>query len=238
MRFVASASSFFFLALLAGCGAAITPGDGGARPDSGTGSEAAVLPEAGSTDAIAPPPTDAISPTIDVVPPPPDVVPPPPDAVPPGDVVIPPRDSGFPVSPDGAVVYPPDAGYDPGVMCGTSVCTGTQVCCVNTMTRMLSCTAPGACMGPSATCDGPEDCPSSQTCCLTGMLGAGGTGGMLSCSAASSCTRVPVVGSITPCHTPADCPRTAAMCCNVSGFSGFGVMLPPGIPSICSPFCP
>ena len=59
----------------------------------------------------------------------------------------------------------------PGCSCGSG-----QVCCVKLVNNRVSsgsCTDLTACKGPALQCDGPEDCPSGQVCCLVGTTGGG-----------------------------------------------------------------
>ena len=70
---------------------------------------------------------------------------------------------------DGAVVCP---GAN-GCLCGAG-----EVCCATVGSTGItgsSCSALADCKGPAIGCDGPEDCPSGQVCCLLDNSTGGGS---------------------------------------------------------------
>jgi hypothetical protein len=90
-----------------------------------------------------------------------------------------------------------------GVTCGTMTCGAGSICCITptggTSVKQM-CTAPSACLdgGIQASCDGPEDCPSTGgSCCVTVNL-LGGLGGGVGDAGAG------VAGGAALCTT--DCP--------------------------------
>lgn len=112
-----------------------------------------------------------------------------------------------------------DAG-PPAVACGTMTCSGlTPQCCVVTggggaMSTCIS--ADERCRGVTASCDGPEDCPGTQQCCVG--LGSAGSGG-------ASCQDACGIGARAACHDATTCPSVdgrALMCCPFmgGGFTG------------------
>lgn len=221
-----SAVLFPFVAVLhvACASSVVTP-----APDSGN----PTAQDAAPSDAQAVLPDGPVSP-VDVVTV--DRAPPAEDAPGPGrDAMVVTRDViPFPVATDGATIYPADAGYTPGVVtCGSATCTSTEECCVDPRTRALSCVPTGTCGSVSLGCDGPEDCMTGQTCCVQDIRNPA-----VACHAASECGMVPLVGTLTACHTDTDC-GGAGNCCNVSGRSLFGFTFPDNLPALCLRFrCP
>ncbi|MEZ4219333.1 MAG: hypothetical protein R3B13_00300 [Polyangiaceae bacterium] len=65
-------------------------------------------------------------------------------------------------------------------------CAAGEVCCADQQGQTLGnarCTALSACPSYAFTCDGPEDCPSDQVCCVYGSPTTGGS----ECRAAKDC---------------------------------------------------
>lgn len=86
-----------------------------------------------------------------------------------------------------------------GVICGNDTCA---ICCggASCTTNEQDCFGGPAGHGFSMTCDGPEDCPDKQVCCLT--VGATAMGGVY-CATAVDC-----MGGWPPeiaCHRDSDC---------------------------------
>jgi hypothetical protein len=116
-----------------------------------------------------------------------DLGPPNPDAAPGTDVSVPAPDAA--PGTDGGTPPPTDLGADApthnplitsdpdpdDVACGGATCHPSQgeVCCVSMMLGM-SCKPASACVGLAAPayCDGPEDCPGGQHCCVGFPSGA------------------------------------------------------------------
>lgn len=66
-----------------------------------------------------------------------------------------------------------------GVVCPGAegcLCGAGQVCCIQVVNNQAvsgSCGALTECAGPALTCDGSEDCPTGQVCCLIATVGGG-----------------------------------------------------------------
>jgi len=103
------------------------------------------------------------------------------------------------------------SGTHNGVACGDvmTACTSPQPVCCDVMSGADTCIAEnGTCAGRPLACDGPEDCPSTQECCLyddrsrcldTGICGT--------------------TGAITEvmCHVDGDCDSAAGEhCCGTA----------------------
>src|SRR5215470_7379921 len=98
-----------------------------------------------------------------------------------------------------------------GVTCGMTTCTGTQECCVEN--GMRSCVDAGKCMGVGFVCDGPEDCPTTEVCCLAATGGMPGS----TCKPANMC-------QTSACHEDIDCSGNTPKCCPV-GMTGYKICL-------------
>jgi hypothetical protein len=128
------------------------------------------------------------------------------------DSGTPPGDGGGPTDALGqadARVRDPRIMSDPDpdqVACGSATCVPSngEVCCVS-MTGM-TCKAAASCTGLAApaACDGPEDCPAGQRCCIGFPSGAKCTAGACSgntqdlCNYNDNCAS----GNCTPCKGP------------------------------------
>jgi hypothetical protein len=96
--------------------------------------------------------------------------------------------------------------------CGDENCDlDTQECCVGESGP--SCVESGSCEGPAFTCDGPEDCGDTQSCCAAEASGEGGT----ACASQGEC------GGSVVCHTADDC-ADGEDCCDPAeqGMSAVG----------------
>src|SRR5215475_5724615 len=80
-----------------------------------------------------------------------------------------------------------------GVSCGTMTCTSQQECCVDNG-GMRTCVTQGQCTGVAFACDGPEDCPTTEVCCLAATGGMPGS----TCKPANMC-------QTSACHEDPDC---------------------------------
>jgi len=138
------------------------------------------------------------------------------DAGTPGtDSAITPTDSGAPVdagTEDAHGARDPRITSDPDpdeVACGGATChpSSSEVCCVS-LTGM-TCKAAGSCTGLAApaACDGPEDCPSGQRCCVGFPAGA-------SCGA-TACTGT----AQELCNYEEDCAGRRCTPCSAPGSS-------------------
>ena len=124
---------------------------------------------------------------------------------------------------------PPDMSLN-GVGCGNMTCAVGQDCCVTVGsggTIASTCiNSGGACAGGAVlSCDGPEDCSSSQFCCamitFSGglnpdagaiMFGGGNASCMATCDFATNYPNTPTHVTTRLCHFAADC----------AGLSAFG----------------
>jgi len=116
--------------------------------------------------------------------------------------------------------FPADLAVAPvAVACGEMTCTDGNACCISRHQGMTS----YACMATcdpgevSLSCDGPEDCPSTNACCATLVLGGGMGGmgsGMSSSASCESATNDCSTGNLDLpdrtittklCHMPSDC---------------------------------
>jgi hypothetical protein len=110
--------------------------------------------------------------------------------------------------PDGPAVLCPVPADPPtnGVPCGAVTCSGAQSACCHewddagiagcVSPSTVACSPPPSPAGSVERCDGPEDCPTGQSCCaLPGSY----------CSA----TCPP---ALAVCHSDADCPPDAPLC--------------------------
>jgi len=96
------------------------------------------------------------------------------------------------------------------VACAAATCdTATQHCC-GSSSMTPTCTA--TCSSPiDLVCDGPEDCPTGQTCCGTPSM----TGLKAVCAATCGMDQPEL------CHNSSQCPTSAPKCCGGPG-AGFG----------------
>jgi hypothetical protein len=108
-----------------------------------------------------------------------------------------------------------DGGAPETVACGGTPCAvGAQVCCSTTFGASGTCATPGVLGGcPGATsqafdCDGPEDCPGTQTCCYVRGVG-------------TRCTDL-CIGQ-TVCHDVSTCGAGAKNCCPLQQNGTIGV---------------
>lgn len=97
-----------------------------------------------------------------------------------------------------------------GVRCARAdqACTGATPECCDLMTGTDMCIAPsGTCAGDRLECDGPEDCPTGDECCLFAGQGS-------RCIQAGVCG---TTGSIsnTMCHVMNDCGQ-GELCCGTA----------------------
>jgi hypothetical protein len=90
--------------------------------------------------------------------------------------------------------------------CGYDSCGPGEACCREG--RLSSCTT-GACGGATARCDGPEDCPGGLCC------GDPSHADSATCVSGTSCAPFR-----TYCHSTADCPASARLCCATAATSG------------------
>jgi hypothetical protein len=101
--------------------------------------------------------------------------------------------------------------------CGMNSCaTPADKCCLQ-MNGGPMCVAATAAVDQCLVviaCDGPEDCPQGQHCCIT----PNSTGG-----AVTACATACMAGhSLTLCHRASDCAAEAPDCCKGSADSAFG----------------
>lgn len=108
----------------------------------------------------------------------------------------------------------PDAGTDAGPppgevtcvdMAGTEVCklTSSQGCCQDALGDATCLAAGQTCNGALYSCDGKEDCASGFCCLVNGTA--------TECRAdGDACYNA---GNSVQCHTAADCPSVAPLCC-------------------------
>jgi hypothetical protein len=129
-----------------------------------------------------------------------------------------------------------------GIGCGAMTCGAGEICCLRQMGAGASamCSAASACTdgGVTVSCDGPEDCTSGNSCCVTAAFGAGGDAGVSLDNAAAMCQQtcpgsatMSGGGSITTrlCHGDDDCagyqgsymsiPVAFNRCCSRSGLN-------------------
>jgi hypothetical protein len=96
-----------------------------------------------------------------------------------------------------------------GVRCGPAMtlCVpgATQGCCDDADAGPPACSPMnGLCLGKLTSCDGAEDCPNAGDVCCDFGFGPG-------CIEPASCD--PAGGGTRVCHVDADCPASAAHCC-------------------------
>ncbi len=133
------------------------------------------------------------------------------------------NNSGPDMSMPADLAPPPDMSLN-GVTCGTMSCPIGQDCCVTvdntTGATMASCIASGgSCSGGATlTCDGPEDCTSSQFCCGTlafsggldadagaPMFNGGNSSCTGSCAFSTNYPATPTSVTTRLCHFTTDC---------------------------------
>lgn len=120
------------------------------------------------------------------------------------DVIDPPRIDAPTV--DAAI----DAAIGNGVLCARAdqSCTGATPECCDLMTGTDTCIAQaGTCAGDRLECDGPEDCPVLQECCLFDGQGS-------RCIDAGICGTTGAISN-EMCHVIADCDQ-GEMCCGTA----------------------
>lgn len=112
---------------------------------------------------------------------------------------------------DGPGVDAPVDASGAGVVCdmpGQECSLPAQACCdVNAGTDMCI-QQGGNCSGVPMMCDGPEDCPAAQECCLF-------EGQNARCLDDGICGTTGSISDVM-CHTPADCPVGLDSCCGTA----------------------
>lgn len=89
---------------------------------------------------------------------------------------------------------------DPRVLCPGAQCGASEVCCALKVEKWpnAGCRPVGGCPDRELACDGPEDCPSGQSCCAERNVVPPGLGGA---HCAATCPKT----TDALCHSAADC---------------------------------
>jgi hypothetical protein len=144
-----------------------------------------------------------------------------------------------------------DLGTPSGVVCVSEVCSGGEVCCLNGSTSVGSCT--NACANSPFACDGPEDCPPGDSCCVDVLSASGSLSGSASCGSSCTASYESSAGGVHEqsqlCHSDTDCngisgsvlgvgPLAFSSCCHSSTTAPYHVCIPGGLAGTVGFVCP
>ena len=122
-----------------------------------------------------------------------------------------PQDAPVDGAGDGPSVDAPTDAAGQGVVCdqpGQECALPGQACCDLSGGADVCIAQGGPCDGVPMMCDGPEDCPAAQECCLFDGQNA-------RCLDDGICGTTGSISDVM-CHTPADCPAGLVACCGTA----------------------